>query len=115
MRQNLPAAFGGLVGRMNTFYSWVTVVALVLIMPLVVAVSRRRGPLYPAVVLFVVLCYVANCFINAGMVVVAQRFGAKLIWMIPMLVLIGVVSWLTTDRVPPTPAASAGANGPMGG
>lgn len=115
MKQNTPGVFGQLVSNLNTFYWWVTVAALVLMVPVVVSVYRRNGPLFPAIALFIVLSYVANCFINAGMVVVAHRFGAKLIWMLPLMVLTGLVLCLSKPHGGAVALSRAGVNDPAEG
>jgi len=47
--------------------------------------------LFIACTFFLFMGYLLNCLVNAGLVVVANRFGAKLIWLLPLLAIIGAV------------------------
>ena len=95
MRQNDAIAFAKATNGLNAYYRVATIASLIVIGLCMMVMVRLREWRFVACVGFVAIAYVVNCFVNAGLVVVvvAHRFGAKLIWFAPLLAAIGVC-WL---------------------
>ena len=97
MRQNVPEVFLPVVGALNGFYRAAVIASMVILCVCMVLMVRIREWRFVACIAFVVAAYMVNCFVNAGLVVVANRFGAKLVWLAPLLATMGVC-WLVARR-----------------
>ncbi|HTL81220.1 MAG TPA: hypothetical protein VL651_05925 [Bacteroidia bacterium] len=60
---------------------------------------QRRNKLFIRVSLFLLAGYFLNCFICSSLVTVANRFGCRLIWMIPFLCLLLLAQWLEQRKI----------------
>jgi hypothetical protein len=85
MRQNHPDCFNSFVATLNATYTKASLVSAVFCAIAAFLLIGRVSKLLSAITILVVIGYVLNCFINAGLVLVANRFGAKLIWMLPLM------------------------------
>ena len=97
MRQNDPTSFVPAVDALDHFYRAVSYVSIAVLGGCLLLLGRKGNKRLVACALFIVAAYVVNCFVNAGLVVVADRFGAKLIWLIPMLAIMCII-WLVAQR-----------------
>lgn len=97
MRQNEPDSLGPSLYTLNQFYRTATYASLLVLCCCLVLMIRAGERRFVICTLFVIAAYVLNCFVNAGLVVVASRFGAKLIWLFPFLAAISIV-WLVANR-----------------
>ncbi len=97
MRQNEPASLGTSLSVLNRFYRMATYFSVFVLCCTLVLMFRSEERRFVTCTVFVLAAYVINCFVNAGLVVVASRFGAKLIWLFPLLAAISIV-WLVVNR-----------------
>lgn len=95
MRQNTPNRFNPLVSSLNWWYTILAVVAAMICCMSTLAAFRLRAGLVAFGIQLVLVAYAINCYTNAGLVLVANRFGAKLVWLLPLMAAIGLC-WIFT-------------------
>lgn len=98
MAQNDRERFGQLVERCNRLYTPIVVASVIVLIVCAVAFAWRGERLYPASVVLVLLAYGCNAYINAGLVLVANRFGAKLAWCPTLMAVVGLALLYRTWR-----------------
>jgi hypothetical protein len=91
MQQNDPFVFDALTGYLNVKYKAVILISVMILTLACMVLAALGDRLFIACTFFLFMGYLLNCLVNAGLVVVANRFGAKLIWLLPLLAIIGAV------------------------
>lgn len=89
-KQNRGLLISDKLKRLNTMYRLIIIVSsLILILVLVTEKYRSQISMYNKfTIYFFFIAILINALVNASLVIVTDRFGAKLIWMIPFLVLL---------------------------
>ncbi|MBL0036179.1 MAG: hypothetical protein IPP26_10590 [Flavobacteriales bacterium] len=102
-RQASDAMFDRSLHRLARLASVSLMTCLVLALPLVFFAMRRRTKGISVLFAWVVLGYVLlNALVNSGFVLVANRFGAKTVWLIPIAVVL-LLCGLLTERSTKSP------------
>ncbi len=80
------------IGGINLVMRTVVVIALVLILLMLIIHKLPEGLRKIAILLLIAL--LVNCFINSSLVIVAHRFGAKTIWLIPFIAALLLIDYI---------------------
>jgi hypothetical protein len=79
----------------TAFHIWVVRAFLVMMIALVPLVWRRVSPRLLGLSLVVVFIVAANAFVTATMSMVDQRYGSRVIWLVPFVVGLVALDWFS--------------------
>lgn len=96
-RQMRPGSFHGPLTLANRLYSSATAFALVVVLIMTFLVKKRNTGSF-ALIWFLLFGLVLNVCINAGLVMVADRFGTKTAWLLPFAAITLAVSSFSFGR-----------------